>query len=73
MTGKIFAQMGADVIKVEPPRGSPSRSIGPFVKGHEDADHSLSFWYYNTDKRSVVIDYATPGGRSELFGLLAGR
>ena len=71
MTGKIFAQMGADVVKIEPPTGSPSRSIGPFVKGHEDADHSLSFWYYNTDKRSVVLDYATPAGRSELFHLLA--
>ncbi len=33
MTGKIFAQMGADVVKVEPPTGSPSRSIGPFVRG----------------------------------------
>ena len=71
MTGKIFAQMGADVVKIEPPTGSPSRWIGPFVKGHEDADHSLSFWYYNTDKRSVVLDYATPAGRSELFHLLA--
>ena len=71
MTGKIFAQMGADVVKVEPPAGSPTRSIGPFVEGHEDADHSLSFWYYNTDKRSVVIDYATPAGRSELLRLLA--
>jgi benzylsuccinate CoA-transferase BbsE subunit len=72
MTGKIFAQMGADVIKVEPPAGSATRAIGPFVQGHEDADHSLSFWYYNTGKRSVVIDYATPSGRSDLLDLLAG-
>jgi len=71
MTGKVFAQMGADVIKVEPPQGSPSRSVGPFAHGHEDADHSLTFWYYNTGKRSVVIDYATADGQSELFRLLA--
>lgn len=72
MTGKVFAQMGADVIKVEPPDGSASRSIGPFVGGHHDRNHSLSFWYYNTGKRSVVNDYTTDAGRSELFGLLAG-
>jgi crotonobetainyl-CoA:carnitine CoA-transferase CaiB-like acyl-CoA transferase len=70
MTGKIFAQMGADVVKVEPPAGSPTRAIGPFVDGHEDADHSLSYWYYNTGKRSVVIDYASPEGRAELLELV---
>jgi crotonobetainyl-CoA:carnitine CoA-transferase CaiB-like acyl-CoA transferase len=71
MTGKLLAQLGADVIKVEPPPGSPTRATGPFVHGHEDGDHSLSFWYYNTGKRSVVIDYATPDGRSDLLRLLA--
>jgi len=71
VVGKVFAQMGADVVKVEPPEGSPSRRIGPWAGGRTDGDHSLTFWYYNTDKRSVVIDYATPEGRDELLGLLA--
>lgn len=72
MVGKLLAEMGADVVKVEPPGGSPTRSIGPFVTGHDDPDHSLSFWYYNVDKRSVVLDWATDAGRERLFGLLAG-
>jgi crotonobetainyl-CoA:carnitine CoA-transferase CaiB-like acyl-CoA transferase len=71
VVGKVLAQMGADVVKVEPPGGAPTRAIGPFAEGHEDRDHSLSFWYYNTDKRSVVVDYATPDGRAELLALLA--
>jgi benzylsuccinate CoA-transferase BbsE subunit len=71
VVGKVFAQMGADVVKVEPPEGSPSRRVGPWAGGRTDGDHSLTFWYYNTDKRSVVIDYATPEGRDELLGLLA--
>ena len=41
MLGKVLAQMGADVLKIEPPEGSPTRAIGPFVTGHEDRDHSL--------------------------------
>ena len=48
--------MGADVIKVEPPGGSPTRAIGPFAQGLADPDHSLTFWYYNANKRSVVLD-----------------
>jgi crotonobetainyl-CoA:carnitine CoA-transferase CaiB-like acyl-CoA transferase len=71
MIGKVLAQMGADVIKVEPPEGSPSRAIGPFAAGHVDGDHSLTFWYYNTNKRGIVVDYATPAGRRELLSMLA--
>ena len=71
MLGKVLAQMGADVLKIEPPEGSPTRAIGPFVTGHEDRDHSLTFWYYNAGKRSAVVDYRTESGRAELLGLLA--
>ena len=72
MLGKLLAEMGADVIKVEPPEGSPSRAVGPFAHDRLDADHSLTFWYYNTNKRSVVIDYRTTEGRDELGRLAAG-
>jgi crotonobetainyl-CoA:carnitine CoA-transferase CaiB-like acyl-CoA transferase len=71
MVGKLLAEMGADVVKVEPPEGSPTRAIGPFAAGHVDPDHSLTFWYYNTNKRSVVVDYRTDEGRAELLGLAA--
>lgn len=70
MVGKYMAQMGAEVIKVEPPGGSPTRKIGPFAHGRNDGDHSLTFWYYNTNKHSVVIDYATAAGRLALMDLL---
>ena len=69
MVGKLLAEMGADVVKVEPPEGSPTRAIGPFVTGRTDGDHSLTFWYYNTNKRSVVVDYRTAEGRAQLTSL----
>lgn len=72
MLGKLLAQMGAEVVKVEPPEGSPTRAIGPFAGDRHDPDHSLTFWYYNTNKRSVVIDYRTDEGRTALLELAAG-
>ncbi len=72
MLGKLLAQLGADVVKVEPPAGAPSRAVGPFATGHDDADHSLTFWYYNTNKRSAVIDYGGPEGREALLALAQG-
>jgi benzylsuccinate CoA-transferase BbsE subunit len=66
MLGKVLAEMGAEVVKVEPPDGSPSRAVGPWAAGVEDREHSLTFWYYNVNKRSVVIDYSTPEGRADL-------
>ena len=54
--GKLLADMGADVIKVEPPPGSTARTVGPFVKDLPGPNRSLNFWYHNTNKRSVVLD-----------------
>ncbi len=56
LAGKLLADMGADVIKVEPPSGSSARTIGPFVKDIPGPDRSLNFWYYNTNKRSATFD-----------------
>ncbi len=56
LAGKLLADMGADVIKVEPPAGSTARAIGPFVKDISGPNRSLNFWYHNTNKRSVVLD-----------------
>jgi crotonobetainyl-CoA:carnitine CoA-transferase CaiB-like acyl-CoA transferase len=70
--GKLLADLGADVIKVEPPGGASGRRIGPFVAGREgDPDASLHFWTYNTSKRSVVLD-DSPLGRSHRDQLIAG-
>ena len=54
---KLLGDMGANVIKVELPTGSPSREIGPFVDDIPGPNRSLNFFYHNTNKRSVVLDY----------------
>lgn len=68
--GLLMAGLGAEVIKVEPPGGAPSRRIGPFRHDRPDPEQSLFFWHYNRGKRSVVL----PEGRerNELTGLLEG-
>jgi crotonobetainyl-CoA:carnitine CoA-transferase CaiB-like acyl-CoA transferase len=66
-----LAHMGADVVKVEPPGGAPSRHSGPFVGGVTDPERSLAHWYYNGNKRSVVLALGDSAGRLHFDGLLA--
>jgi crotonobetainyl-CoA:carnitine CoA-transferase CaiB-like acyl-CoA transferase len=54
--GRLLAGLGADVVKVEPAHGAPSRAIGPFLDDDPGPDRSLAFWADNVGKRSVVID-----------------
>ncbi len=56
LVGKLFADMGADVTKVEAPGGSASRKVGPFANGDVHPNASLNFWFYNGNKSSVVLD-----------------
>lgn len=72
MTGLQAAHLGAEVIKVEPPGGAPSRHAGPFAGDVVDPEGSLGYWYYNGGKRSVVVDLDTADGHRRLDGLLAG-
>jgi crotonobetainyl-CoA:carnitine CoA-transferase CaiB-like acyl-CoA transferase len=67
--GLTLSGLGADVIKVEPPGGCPSRSIGPFLDDQEDRERSLFFWGNNRGKRSVVLDLEA-GGVQQLRQLL---
>ena len=60
--GKLMADMGADVIKVEPPGGDPMRRIGPFVHDKPHPERSLYWLHFNTNKRSITLDVATPDG-----------
>ena len=64
--GKLLADYGADVVRVEPPGGDPSRARGPFAGDDEGPDSSLYFLFYNTNKRSITLDIETERGR-ELF------
>src|SRR5579863_3251165 len=68
--GRLLAQLGAEVTKIEPPDGSPTRRIGPYAGMREDPDASLNFWFYNFNKKSVVIDLARPAGTKRLHALL---
>ena len=60
--GKLFADMGADVIKVEPIDGAESRRVGPYLGDAPHPDRSLSFWQHNTNKRSISLDLRSPSG-----------
>lgn len=66
LCGKLLADLGADVVKVEPPGGDPSRDIGPFYHDTPDRQASLYWLAYNANKRGITLDIATPPGR-DLF------
>src|SRR3954463_7257040 len=69
--GQVLAGLGADVIKIEPPGGSPTRRIGPFFEDVEGPERSLFFWQYNRGKRSVVLDLDDEAGRRRFDDLVA--
>lgn len=69
--GLLFAGLGADVVKVEPLEGSPTRSIGPFYDDTPHPDRSLYFWHHNRGKRSIALDLDGERGRAAFLGLLA--
>ena len=71
--GKLLADMGADVIKVEPPEGSSARRVGPFVKDVPGPNRSLNFWYHNTNKRSIVLDVENSATDRAAFRRLAAK
>ena len=57
-----MADMGADVIKVEPPGGDPMRRTGPFIHQQPHPEESLYWLHFNTNKRSITLDFATAEG-----------
>jgi crotonobetainyl-CoA:carnitine CoA-transferase CaiB-like acyl-CoA transferase len=61
--GRLLADFGADVLKVEPPDGSPLRREGPFAVGGRGPDRSLLFWHLNLAKRAMTLDHETDVGR----------
>jgi CoA:oxalate CoA-transferase len=75
LAARMMAGYGAEVVKVEPPTGDPSRRSGPFppdADGAEtSAETSAAFLYLHGGKRSVVIDLAQTDGRDRLRPLIA--
>jgi crotonobetainyl-CoA:carnitine CoA-transferase CaiB-like acyl-CoA transferase len=70
--GKLLGDLGADVVKIEPPGGEPCRLVGPFLDDLPGPERSLSFWYYNTSKRGITLDIETSDGRALFARLAAG-
>ncbi len=68
--GKLLGDMGADVIKIEPPSGDPTRQYEPFYEHDPGPDRSLFFWFYNTNKRSVTLDMESDEGQDRLRALV---
>jgi crotonobetainyl-CoA:carnitine CoA-transferase CaiB-like acyl-CoA transferase len=66
LCGKILADMGADVIKIEKPGGDLARNIGPFYHDIPDPEKSLSWFCYNINKRGITLDIESVDGK-ELF------
>ena len=71
LAGKILADLGADVIQIEPPGGSPARNIGPFHGDDPLPDKSLFWWAYAANKRSITLDLERKDGRALLGKLVA--
>ncbi|EUA88780.1 coA-transferase III family protein [Mycobacterium ulcerans str. Harvey] len=64
---RLLADLGADVLKVEPPGGSPGRNQAPTLAGA-----SIPFAVHNANKRSVVLDPNDAADRARLLELAAG-
>ncbi|MDE0746074.1 MAG: CoA transferase, partial [SAR202 cluster bacterium] len=69
LCGKILADLGADVTKIEPPDGDKSRKKGPFASGVNQPDFSLYFANYNTNKYSVMLDLESIEGANRFVEL----
>jgi crotonobetainyl-CoA:carnitine CoA-transferase CaiB-like acyl-CoA transferase len=59
---RILGDLGADVIKIEPPRGSPSR-IPPFFKDSPHPEKSLFWFVYNLNKKGITLDLSKTAGQ----------
>ncbi|MDD5288727.1 MAG: CoA transferase [Dehalococcoidales bacterium] len=70
LCGKLMGDMGADVIKIEPPQGDPSRNIGPFYHNEPNPEKSLSWFAFNLNKRSITLNIESADGRELLKKLV---
>jgi crotonobetainyl-CoA:carnitine CoA-transferase CaiB-like acyl-CoA transferase len=64
LCGKILAELGVDVIKVEKPGGDSARCIAPFWHNQGDPEKSLYWFAYNSSKRGITLDIESDTGRN---------
>lgn len=70
--GRLLADLGAEVLKVEPPAGDRARRYGPFRGDLPDPESSGLYLYLNANKRAITLDITTATGRELLHRLAAG-
>lgn len=63
LCGKLLGDMGADVIKLEPPGGDAGRDRGPFYKDIPDREKSLQWFFTGLNKRSITLNLETADGK----------
>src|SRR5690606_14493974 len=69
--GQILADLGADVLLIEPPGGSDGRRLGPFLDGRPGLEQSLAWAGLNRNKRGITLDLDTADGQAIAQALLA--
>ena len=71
LCGKILGDLGADVVQVEPPGGSPARQVGPFFGDDPSSEKSLYWWAYSSNKRGITLNLEHSDGKAVLERLAA--
>jgi crotonobetainyl-CoA:carnitine CoA-transferase CaiB-like acyl-CoA transferase len=71
LCGRILADLGVDVIKVEPPGGDPSRALAPRWRAPDGREHGLYWYATNAGKRSITLAVEHPSATSALDALVA--
>lgn len=71
LAGRILADLGAQVIMVEPPDGSDLRHQAPYLDRQADPERGFKHLYFNTNKQSVVLDLNSVAGRAQFCNLVA--
>ena len=66
LCGKILADLGADVVQIEPPGGCSARQVGPFYGDDPTPDKSLYWWAYSANKRGITLNLEHTDGRALL-------
>jgi crotonobetainyl-CoA:carnitine CoA-transferase CaiB-like acyl-CoA transferase len=72
LAGMILGDLGADVIRVEPPTGSDARRRGPLLASAPEGERSFQFRAFNRNKRSLALDLADEAERPRFLELVAG-
>ena len=67
---KLLADMGCEVIKIEPPSGDTSRLLAPFAHDDPNPEKSLVFSFYSSNKKSITLNIASAEGKRILKKLI---